>query len=355
MSSASTLSQTSKEPPSHQSHRPNAAQLQDLRPQSTRQIHLQELANQSKTVTQLKVLQAMMKQGILQRAEEEELLQAKLTPITLSHANTRLSTQLKAENLSPAQLMGKKGGSEESEEESSSEEEEEEEEDDLENDPSVVFKESSGKKTYRSGRSFYDTKTYSTRDRLTELQTDPKGNLRSGQFGRGEIIPIDRSGREKRTHTNKSNPNKRPDLDHLTDHLIQDQAMEEVHEVEDIKEPMSPNTYSEFGQFLYNDPENLAIISKHAHKGKKTFRRDSIKHSDLKKTKKTITKKRSEFMKLRGKVDGSLQDKKKRSKFRLFVYSHYDKILEEFKKRKKDEDDKGGGGGFGGDLLGTVC
>jgi hypothetical protein len=227
---------------------------------------------------------------------------------------------------------------EEEEEESSQESE------DFDNDPSFVFKESSSKQTYRSPYSFYDTKRFSTRQKLTELQTGEDGELHTEFGGTGSIIPTDSQGREVRKHKTKGAKNRQPDIDHMLDFLIEDQAIEEDEQTYDT--PMSPDTRLEYGNFVYNDPENLQIKKHSDHKSKGTTRRDRILSNKLKDTKRGIKKKRTAFMKLRNKVAGSMGNRKNKSKLRGYIYEHNEKKFDElYKKYHKDDKDDGKGGG----------
>jgi major membrane immunogen (membrane-anchored lipoprotein) len=239
---------------------------------------------------------------------------------------------------------------EEVEEEEVEEEEEEssQESENFEDDPSFVFKGSSGNKTYRSGYSFYDTKGFSTRQKLTELQTGKDGKLHTEFGGTGTIIPTDKHGNEVRKHKTEGAKNRQPDIDHMEDFLVEDQAIEEVEQVEGLKEPMSPATFEEFHNFVYNEPENLQIKKHSEHKDKGTTRRDKLDQKRVDKRKPYIRKQREAFMGLRKKVKGSLSDRKNKTGVRGYIYEHNEKKFDElYKKYHKDDKDDGKGGGDG--------
>lgn len=233
---------------------------------------------------------------------------------------------------------------EEEEEVKEEEEESSEEVEDFEDDPSFVFKESSGKKTYRSPFSFYETKGFSTRQKLTELQSDKDGNLHTERGGKGSVIPLDNQGREVRKHKTKGAPNRQPDIDHLEDFLVEDQAIEEDEQTYDT--PMSPDTRIEYGNFVYNDPNNLQIKKHSEHKSKETTRRDKLDSKRVNRRKPHIRKQREAFMGIRKKVKGSLSDRQTKRKMRRYIYEHNEKKFDElYKKYHRDDKDKGNGGG----------
>lgn len=222
----------------------------------------------------------------------------------------------------------------------------EESSDDYDSDPSYFEKPSKGKKTYRSNRTFYNRKRYSTRKNLVRIQTR-NGQLRSGQGGSGRVIKTDKSGKEVRKHKTKGvRKNRQPDIDHLRDFLIDDHAATELEEGQSA--PMSPATFNMFEDFLYNDPENLAIKAKSDHTSKSTHRRNNLPRNKVENAKKHLKSKRREFMELREQFDGSMEEKSNKEELLEQIFTLYDDVTDDlFKKYHPPDDDSDSGGGDG--------
>ncbi|MCX6318953.1 MAG: hypothetical protein NTW29_16870 [Bacteroidetes bacterium] len=200
------------------------------------------------------------------------------------------------------------------------------------NDPEELFREKND--SYRKNRKFFSDKKRDTRKNLIKRQTDEKGNLRSGFKGDGEIIELDKFGREIREHKNKNSKHKQPDIDHIRDWIKLDTAIDKYRHEESS---MSEAELETFKDEVYNHEDNLEILSKKEHKKKEKTTKDQLKESDIKNVWPYIQERRKEY---KSNKDAQERRDQKRERIKKKNERKLEKEKETIVKKVKKEDEK---------------
>lgn len=158
------------------------------------------------------------------------------------------------------------------------------------NDPDEKFRGKGG--DYRSSRSFYKGKDKDTRKIVTKRQRSPGGRLHSGSDGKGEVIDLDSRGREIREHKTEGAKDRQPEMDHIRDFVIVDDAADRLAQE---KGDMSEAEVETLKDELYNDEGNIEILSKKEHSDKKRTTREKITDTQKKEADKYVKERKAIF------------------------------------------------------------
>jgi hypothetical protein len=124
------------------------------------------------------------------------------------------------------------------------------------------------------------------------------------------VIELDKLGREIREHKKKETKHKQPDIDHIEDWVILDEAIDRYEHEESS---MSEAEKETFKDEVYNYEDNLEILSKKEHKKKRRTTRDQITETEKKNATEFIKERRKEF-KGDKKVEKRRNERRKRLK-----------------------------------------